>query len=308
MTTFARGVTLPVAPTLGHADTSSLGPAAGNGFYTRWPDDLALLADVGVTDVRLTFDWARLQPKPGEFSGDWAERYENMLDAAEAIGINVWATMYDDGVPKWFDNEGGLDDDENFIRWWPRWVERVADRFGDRLDGWVPFAVIPKDAPRRVWTDTWEILRGGDGPVAASLQARDGFGGVTSLVGEMDLLGVALDTLIDDEAEPTDDDLRLAGERWEQALHDAAGAVDGTTLIVSEFTPHHVDPDVGGRLVERFVDVVDGAIAGGLDVSTCFLDPAIAGPDFPLGLFDRDRAPQPSADAYFAAPPATDDD
>ncbi len=304
--TFTRGATLPVAATLGHSENCTLGPTAGNGFYKRWPDDLALLAASGCTDLRITFDWARLQPKPGEFSGDWAERYENIVGAADAIGINVWATMYDAGVPKWFDNEGGFDDDEAMQRWWPRWVERIADRFGDHVDGWIPFAVVPSTLPARVWTDTWELLGGGDAPVASSHQARDGFAVVSGQLGQFDVLGVALETLVDDEAELSDDDLRLAGERWEQALHDASEAADRTRLVVSQFTPHHLDPEVGGRLVERFVEVVDSVIDDGVDVTTCFVDPAIAGPEFPLGIFDRDRTPQPAAEVYFAV--ANDDD
>lgn len=305
--TFNRGATLPVAATLGHADTSTLGPTAGNGFYKRWPDDLALLADRGCTDLRLTLDWARLQPKPGEFSGDWSERYENIFSAAEAIGITVWATMYDTGVPKWFDNEGGIDDAEAVERWWPRWVERVAERFGDEVRGWIPFAVVPPGLPTQVWTDTWNILGGDDSPVASSHQARDGFALVPDLA-HLDLVGIALETLIDTEAVPSDDELRHAGERWEQAIHDAAEAADGLPLIVSEFTPHHMDPKVGGLIVERFVDVVDSAIADGIEVTTCFLDPAIAGPEFPLGLIDRDRTPQPAADAYFVDTSDGDDD
>ena len=36
-------------------------------------------------------------------------------------------------IPRWFDNDGGFDDDETFTTWWPRWVERIADRFGDSV-------------------------------------------------------------------------------------------------------------------------------------------------------------------------------
>ena len=52
--------------------------------------------------------------------------------AAEAIDLRIWATLHDGSIPRWFDNDGGFDDDETFITWWPRWVERVADRFGDQ--------------------------------------------------------------------------------------------------------------------------------------------------------------------------------
>lgn len=296
--TFRRGASLPVAVSLGHAESCDLGPTAGNGFYKRWPDDLALLADLGVVDLRLTFDWARLQPKPGEFAGSWVERYENVFEAAQAIGISVWATMYDSGVPKWFVNEGGLDDDEAITRWWPRWVERVADHFGDRVDGWIPFAVIPSGLPDAAWLGTWEILGAGEPPVVASLESADGVGFVERHEGRFDRLGVALDVV-------NHDALDHEAERWGQALRDAAEAAPDTPLVVSRFTPDHEDPEVDARLVACLVEVLEQAIADGLDIETCLIEPAIAGHDDSRGLLDSDRVAQPAAEVFLIPP---DDD
>ncbi len=123
---FRRGTALPTSTTLGYADGSDLGPTAGNGFFTRWPDDLARLQELGVTDVRLTLDWARLQPAPDRLDDGWTERFGQMITAADAIGLRVWATLHDGSIPRWFDNEGGLGDAEALTRWWPRWVELAA--------------------------------------------------------------------------------------------------------------------------------------------------------------------------------------
>jgi len=140
--TFVRGATLTTATTFGHADTSNLGPTAGNGFDQRWPDDLALLQHLGITDIRLTFDWARLQPKPGEFDGAWSDLFEQIVAAADAIELRVWATLHDGAEPRWITNEGGLPSDDVTERWWPRYVERVADKFGSGIAGWIPFAGV----------------------------------------------------------------------------------------------------------------------------------------------------------------------
>ena len=45
---------------LGYADTADVGPTAGNGFYRRWPDDLAALQDAGFEDRLL--DWYAAHP------------------------------------------------------------------------------------------------------------------------------------------------------------------------------------------------------------------------------------------------------
>ena len=126
--TFRPGASLTTATTLGYADTADLGPTAGNGFRTRWPDDLAALQQQGLADVRITLDWARLQPKPGALDDHWVELFEQILQAADAIGLRPWACLHDGSVPRWFDNDGGLDNDENFTTWWPRWVERAVAR------------------------------------------------------------------------------------------------------------------------------------------------------------------------------------
>jgi beta-glucosidase len=112
--TLRRGAALTTAATLGHADTADLGPTSGNGFRTRWPDDLATLQDLGISEVRIALDWARLQPKPGRLDDDWAEHFEQILLAARAIGMRPWACLYEAAVPRWFDNDGGFGNDETF--------------------------------------------------------------------------------------------------------------------------------------------------------------------------------------------------
>lgn len=302
---FRRGATLPVAVTLGHADSCDLGPSAGNGFYKRWPDDLALLTELGVTDVRLTFDWARFQPKPGEMSGAWIERYENFVEAARAIGLDVWASMYDAGVPRWFANEGGLDDAEAVTTWWPRWVERVADRFGDRVDGWIPFAEVPAGLPDQPWIDTWEILGSGEAPVVASVGAPDDLGFATRHAERLDLVGLSFVALDDPQIDVDDGLLATLADRWSEALHHAAESAPDVPLMVSRFVPNHDDPEADGLLVARMVEVLDAAISGGLDVTACLIEPAIAGPESSRALLDSSRAVRPAAEVFLSPP---DDD
>jgi beta-glucosidase len=175
------GGDLPVASTLGR------GGRPGNGFETRAPEDLAVLAELGLTDVRIGLDWFRMQPQPGGLDDDWREWYQATIDAARGAGLAVWLTLWDGAVPPWFEDGGGFSDDSTSGRWWPRWVELAADLFGDRVDGWFPMedpvshaASFADDALRHRraltntvvgWRDAWRILRGGP-PVASSLGLR----------------------------------------------------------------------------------------------------------------------------------------
>lgn len=303
MMPFRRGAALTTASTLGFADTSNIGSTvddigstAGNGFIRQWPDDLAVLHEVGVTDVRLTLDWARLQPRPTGLDDDWAERYEQMLAAAEAIDLRMWATLHDGSIPRWFDNDGGFDDDETFTTWWPRWVERIADRFGDSVAGWVPFAEIPRGAPTQPWRDTWSILEG-TWPVVASVSSETT--SIEEYVGRASYLGIALATPWEHDDAIGDRQLETASTQWGQAVRDGADDFDGP-VVITGFRPGHDDVDADALIVEQLIKSLDDAIADGVHVEVCFLEPAISAPDSPPGLLDPDRNLTPAAERFLS--------
>jgi len=302
--TFPRGVTLTTAATYGHGSTSDLGPTEGNRFDEFFARDMALLANLGITDVRLTFDWPRLQPTPGRLDDFWAEHVDEVLDAATANHLRVWATLHDGAAPRWFDDEGGSGDDAALTRWWPHWVEHVAERFGDRVHGWIPFAGIARDMPMRPWTDTWGILRGPSWPVVASL-ARADLDRIEPFQGRCDAFGVALhapDESIDElGSEPTDGELDRLAERLATDIHRCAEAADGFDVLVSQFTAHHDDGDAIAAMTRSLVRAADQAIADGIDLLAVFADPAIRLPSTTTGLLDRDRAVLPAGAAYFTS-------
>lgn len=190
------GAVLPLLPTLGAAPGSdwwSAEDAAPAEFTTGFTDDFAALAAAGVTDVRLPFDWSRWEPSEGQRDRDVVEWYGHVLDAAADAALGAWACLWEGPLPGWFADAGGWGDASAAGRQWPRFVERVADTYGDRLAGWVPFdrpvqrlelgwltgARPPgRRDPARLaevtrtllaaWRDAWIVLRGGP-PVATAL-------------------------------------------------------------------------------------------------------------------------------------------
>lgn len=184
----------PPSPGVCLATNAILGPSTlsnradptrvGNGFRTRAVEDIALLAHHGITDIRIGFDWSRLQPRPGTLDGSWAEWYGDLVTAAHQDGVRLWATLLEGSIPQWFDDEGGFNDTKSAGRFWPRFVETMAENFGDHIDGWFPIDDplgftdrYARDQGRlhgdllhtmvEAWRDAWRILRGGP-PVAGS--------------------------------------------------------------------------------------------------------------------------------------------
>ena len=89
--------------------------------------------------LRWTIDWARLEPRPGHWDDGFAAFVTEVLRAARAEGIDVWAVLHDGPLPGWFsEDEGGFHDRTGRGRTWPRHVDRVAEAFGDHVTAWVP--------------------------------------------------------------------------------------------------------------------------------------------------------------------------
>lgn len=134
-------------------DGSHGGPGGGNGFAASYPDDLALLASHGMGHVRLTLDWARIEPTDGRVHVAAAEHLRLVLGAARAAGLSVWACLHDGPLPGWFaHDERGFGDARSRTYLWARHVERVAETFGDLVHGWVPVHE-PTRWARHGWLD-----------------------------------------------------------------------------------------------------------------------------------------------------------
>ncbi len=274
------------------------------------------MSAAGVTALRVGLDWARLQPRPNTLDGDWAEWFDDVLRAVEAVGMEVWVTLHEDAVPRWFDNEGGFGDADALTKWWPRWVERAAERFGDRVHGWVPFASMSPGTPMhpwppQPWKDTWGIL-GGSGPaVVASIDVRPDvlavFQSVERYLGVADRIGVDLTGLLGDLREVTTADgggadqlAERGSEAVGRAIREVAERAGSTPLTITA-VPTGPAADAAG-VIEVAVAAIDDALADGIAIDVAFVEPAIGTPDGDAGLVDPDRAPTSAAAVFQVRP------
>ena len=118
----------------GHAPLSG----DGNGFATRYAEDFALLAGLGLTHHRMSLEWARLEPEPGVHDAAAVSHYRDILTAAREAGISPWASLHHFTLPQWFVADGGFTVEGNRTEVWRRHVDFVAETFGDLVDGWQP--------------------------------------------------------------------------------------------------------------------------------------------------------------------------
>jgi len=118
----------------GHAPISG----DGNGFGRRYAEDFRTFASLGLTHHRLSMEWARLEPAPGEHDAAAVAHYRDVLQAALDAGVDPWVCLHHFTLPRWFAEAGGFLVERNRLDFWTRHVDFVAETFGDLVRGWQP--------------------------------------------------------------------------------------------------------------------------------------------------------------------------
>ena len=105
--------------------------------YRRWPEDLDLLRQLGVTSYRFSIAWPRIQPTgrgPANVAG--LDHYDQMVDDLLEAGIRPFTTLYHWDLPSALQHTGGWTSRETSYRF-AEYATIVAERLGDRVSQWV---------------------------------------------------------------------------------------------------------------------------------------------------------------------------
>ena len=85
-------------------------PAAGRlcDHYHLYEKDFDLMKELGHNAHRLSVEWARIEPREGEFDEDELEHYRQVLRALKRRGITPSVTLWHFSLPLWFSERGGF--------------------------------------------------------------------------------------------------------------------------------------------------------------------------------------------------------
>ena len=98
--------------------------------WHRWPEDVALLQELGFTDYRFSLEWSRIEPADGEFSTVALDHYARVCEGLLEAGIAPVVTFHHFTTPLWLADQGGWANESMPDRF-AAYCERVAER----LDG-----------------------------------------------------------------------------------------------------------------------------------------------------------------------------
>jgi beta-glucosidase len=100
--------------------------------YNRVEEDLALAASLGFNCHRLSIEWSRIEPEPGQISQAALAYYRRVLESCRRRGLAPVVTYNHYTVPRWFAAAGGFETRDG-IAPFVRYCELVTRHMGDLI-------------------------------------------------------------------------------------------------------------------------------------------------------------------------------
>lgn len=106
-------------------------------FYHRYPEDIALMRELGLDAFRFSISWPRVVPAgSGTVNPAGLDFYDRLVDELLAEGIQPFATLFHWDTPQALEDVGGWTERataERFVEY----ADAVSERLGDRVGHWI---------------------------------------------------------------------------------------------------------------------------------------------------------------------------
>lgn len=107
-------------------------------FWEKYESDIALLAKLGATAFRFSFEWHRIESEPGVIDQGAIDHYHKILDVAERHKLVPNATMHHFVHPLWFQHMGGFENPQS-VDLFVNFARVLYNNFGKRVTFWSTF-------------------------------------------------------------------------------------------------------------------------------------------------------------------------
>lgn len=137
-------------------------------FYYRYQEDVALLAELGISCFRTSIAWSRIYPKGDELepNEEGLTFYDDLFDELLAHGIEPVITLSHFEMPYHLYEAYGGFKNKQLIDFFVRYAETVMTRYKDKVNYWMTFNEINNQADGQhdlhVWTNSAVRFEPGD--------------------------------------------------------------------------------------------------------------------------------------------------
>jgi beta-glucosidase len=175
--------------------------------YHRYPQDIAMLADLGFNTYRFSIEWARIEPEEGFFSNAELDHYRRMLACCHEHRLTPMLTYYHFSLPRWFAMKGGWENAQA-ADLYARYCEKVTRHLGDMVG--MASTMNEPDIPQLL---NWINLPGVPGGMSITQMMQQNLGKVRKEVN-----APAFADLFLSDAEKTRDGLLAAHAKAREAM------------------------------------------------------------------------------------------
>lgn len=103
--------------------------------YHRYPQDVALMKQLGLQTYRFSTSWSRVRPDGGAVNPKGVDFYERLVDELLANDILPWLTLYHWDMPQALQETGGWTNRDTVGRFL-EYAGTMHDALGDRVNVW----------------------------------------------------------------------------------------------------------------------------------------------------------------------------
>ncbi|MDO8576753.1 MAG: glycoside hydrolase family 1 protein [Candidatus Daviesbacteria bacterium] len=122
--------------------------------YNLYEQDFELAKELNHNAHRLSIEWARIEPREGEFDENEIEHYKQVLKALKVRGFTVMLTLWHFTLPLWVAQKGGWENG-TIVKYFERFVKKIVPEISEYVDLWItlnePGVYIYETYIERVW-------------------------------------------------------------------------------------------------------------------------------------------------------------
>lgn len=104
--------------------------------WNRYVEDIALAHQLGHTAHRLSLEWSKIEPTPGNFDVAAIAHYRDVLLELKKYNMKAFVTLHHFTNPLWVEKRGGWKSSET-PELYAKYVSYCAQHLGDLVDFWI---------------------------------------------------------------------------------------------------------------------------------------------------------------------------